>query len=300
MQFNGYPELSGSYRFVFNTDRFLQTKKNPQLKIVRFQSASLPENPLSIIVSLIEDKAVSGYGATFGGVDCDALDVDVEFFLGEVESKLKDYGVREFEIRMWPEYIDQGRWTVFLRSQGYEVIQNETNQHLEIHQGGFLGGLAKDKIKKLRLAKAQGFEFRSLELGYLKDVFELIVDSRQSKGYPVTMSFQSLYEVMAALPDRYRLYGIFDGELLIAGAVNIRVNDDVSYNFYHGDRLSYRHYSPLTMLVEGVYEKCIKENLKYLDLGISSELGRVNQGLYTFKQRLGCHESRKMVFSKFL
>src|SRR5690606_28102923 len=120
--------------------------------------------------------------------------------------------------------------------------------------------------RRLRNCIDAGFKFRKLSFNELPEAYSLFTESRQNKGYPVTMSLEDLAATIQKFPDNYTLSGVFDGNKMIAAAVSIVVNTEIMYCFYIGDSLAYRRYSPVTMLVAGIYESCSTENFKLLDL----------------------------------
>jgi lipid II:glycine glycyltransferase (peptidoglycan interpeptide bridge formation enzyme) len=87
---------------------------------------------------------------------------------------------------------------------------------------------------------------------------------------------------------------------LIAASACIKVNDKILYSFYIGDALSFRPHSPTTLLINGIYRYCQARHYKILDLGISTDKGVLNEGLYAFKKTFGCFDSFKLTFLKQL
>lgn len=114
------------------------------------------------------------------------------------------------------------------------------------------------------------------------------------------MSLEGLQNMFTLFPDEYLLFGVFDEEKMIAASVSIKVCQRILYCFYIGDDLEYRSQSPVTVLVAGIYEYCRVNNFFVLDLGLSTEKGIVNKGLYTFKKSFGAVESPKLTFVKKL
>ena len=99
-------------------------------------------------------------------------------------------------------------------------------------------------------------------------------------------------------PGDYLLFGVFDKNKLIATSVCIKVNDKILYCFYIGDALAFRPHSPITLLINGIYEYCQTNDFKMLDLGISTDKGILNKGLYAFKKTFGSFDSYKLTFLK--
>ena len=108
----------------------------------------------------------------------------------------------------------------------------------------------------MRQAESLDFSFREIPLNYLEEAYSLIVESRESKGYPVTMTFKDLEAMFKLFPSDYLLFGVFDKNKLIAASVCIKVNDKILYCFYIGDALAFRPHSPITLLINGIYRYC--------------------------------------------
>jgi len=112
------------------------------------------------------------------------------------------------------------------------------------------------------------------------------------------MTFKDLEAMFKLFPGNYLLFGVFDKNKLIATSVCIKVNDKILYCFYIGDALAFRPHSPITSLINGIYEYCQTNDFKMLDLGISTDKGILNKGLYAFKQTFGSFDSYKLTFLK--
>jgi lipid II:glycine glycyltransferase (peptidoglycan interpeptide bridge formation enzyme) len=164
------------------------------------------------------------------------------------------------------------------------------------------GSMPLDAHKKRRLRKAEssGFVFRELVVDSLPESYQLIVASRLNKAYPVTMTLEQLHAMFVLFPNAYRLFGLLDHDTLVATAVCIKVSTEILYCFYIGDHLAYRSLSPVTALVNGIYSYCQSHNFRMLDLGISTDKGILNSGLYNFKKTFGSIKSDKLTFSKTL
>ena len=112
------------------------------------------------------------------------------------------------------------------------------------------------------------------------------------------MSLDALQKMFALFPNEYLLFGLFDAERVIAGSVAIKVSDQILYCFYLGDDLEYRTHSPVTALVSGIYDYCKINNFLMLDLGLFTDKGVLNQGLFNFKKSFGALASPKLTFDK--
>ncbi len=54
--------------------------------------------------------------------------------------------------------------------------------------------------------------------------------------------------------------------------------------------------SPMVFLIVSMANWCKERNIDFLDLGISSIEGQLQQGLYDFKKRMGAIDAEKWTF----
>jgi hypothetical protein len=285
------PELIGGN--VFNTSNFHALRENS----IRCYLLVKSDKILAHIVFTLHDReAISGYRATFGSVDLfDTVSEDTLVrFIQDIRVDLASYDIDTITIAnpalCYPnaDYIENS-----LISAGYEVIGSELNQHLDVTQQEFGDVIRRSELSKLKIALSSEFKSKLVTVDQLPEIYKLIVETHQRKGYPVSLSFDDLASVIKEFPDRYLLFCLYDKETLIAATVSILVTDKVMYNFYHGDDYTYRSKSPLVMLIGEIYSYCQQHSIDTLDLGISTVAGELNDGLFNFKKHLGCKVSQK-------
>lgn len=184
-----------------------------------------------------------------------------------------------------------------LANAGFSTLCLDINQHISVDQQTFIDKINRNRRRKLESNISQGFIFKKLDTSYLNKAYELIKECRIDKGYPVTMTLEALQNSFSVFPERYFLFGVFDKNEMIATAISIRVSNKILYNFYHGDRLSHRKNGPVTLLVAGIYEYCQQQGFEILDLGISTDKGVLNEGLFYFKESCGATSTDKVSYS---
>jgi GNAT acetyltransferase-like protein len=287
------PEVKDGH--IFNTSMFQSLKPGEKKYFVLTED----HRPISrIIFTFLEGKAISGVAATYGSIDFNAASVDdINFFLRQVIHKLRAEGMSEIQIRHWPSFYSKEleEMSIF-EDLGFTIIHNEVNQHLRVSQERFEEKIRYNERKKLNQCINKGYRFDLLSIGSLVDVYKLVRSTRDRKGFPVSMSFDELSATILKLPETYLLFGLYDGDTLIAASVSIRITENILYNFYHADDINYRSTSPLVMLVKGIYEYCQINEIDFLDFGTSSEKGVLNEGLFKFKQNLGSDTSEKVTY----
>ena len=85
---------------------------------------------------------------------------------------------------------------------------------------------------------------------------------------------------------------------MLASAICIRISPDILYVFYWGDADGTSTLSPVVVLAAGIYERCQMLGIRLLDAGISTDQGRLNEGLRTFKRNLGFAESSRLTLAR--
>ena len=282
---------------IFNSRKFQSLKTGDVKNMVLFEGLK----PLArICFKLDKNQAISGQGATFGSVDSSRpmSKETVTFFLREVSTNLEREGNKAVIIKHWPEgYSTSSNMQESFEEIGFKVISNELNQHLPVGDEAFNSLISKNERKKLNQCIKEGYTFKILATNQLEEVYRLVENTRTRKGYPVSMTLEALNKTTKVLPDKYLLFGLFAKEELIAASVSLRISENILYNFYHADAFAYRSTSPIVLLVQEIYNYCKRSDIKILDLGVSSENGKINAGLFKFKENLGCVSSAKKTYS---
>lgn len=230
----------------------------------------------------------------------EATNNDLTQLIETITSWSVSHEVSNLIIRSYPEAYQQHQNALIkkaLLAANFSVKYDDVTQVISTEDGM---NLDTHKRRRLRKSEASEFDFRLLPSSYLEESYDLIVESRENKSYPITMSLKDLDETFQLFPEEYLLFGVFDKNKMIATSVSIKVNAEIFYCFYIGDDLTYRAYSPVTTLIKGIYHYCQTHNFKLLDLGLSTDKGVLNQGLYTFKKSFGTFDSHKLTYLKQL
>lgn len=282
--------------FLFHHPKFVF--RNQEHTIVPFET-----NSLVIYFSKVADALISLDRAPFGSfiVDHEVPKNDLLSLLKNIYDWSNNKQITNIIIRSFPEiYAPQLSKLIkeALLECEFKIMYEDVAQVLDVNSNEMK--LNTHKKRRLRNAVAAGFAFQKLPVTHLDACYSLIVKARENKGYPVTMTLQELKDIFALFPEEYLLFGVFDKDKLIAASVCIEVNDKIMYCFYIGDDLEYRSYSPVTLLIHGIHRHCWQNGYKLLDLGISTDKGILNKGLYTFKKTFGAVDSQKLTYLREL
>lgn len=283
--------------FIFHNPKFIY--RDLQSPVIRFHHESA-----EIFFSNQEQTLISLHASPFGSflTDREITKNDVQICLDKVYEWSASNGVNKLVIRSFPvEYHPKFAHLIkeTLLESSFQVLYTDVAQVIFVSASGSMN-LNTHKRRRLRNAETRRFQFRSLIPTFLDRSYELFSQSRDGKGYPLTMSLEGLQNMFSLFPDEYLLFGVFDQAKMIAASVSIKVCKKILYCFYIGDDLEYRSQSPVTVLIAGIYEYCRVNNFSMLDLGLSTDKGILNKGLYTFKQSFGAVDSPKFTFAKQL
>jgi hypothetical protein len=284
--------ITKSSGFFFNTREFVM--RNPDQKTISF-----PENAPTphIYFTWAGNELVSLARSTFGGfIDSDNAST-ISTTISEILKWTNANEIRSVVIRCFPDIYSAGENKLTrdaLLQAGFEIASHDITQFLDVTENELTMNV--HRKRRLRKCSEQGFTFKILHTDSLADAYQLFLDSRENKQYPVTMSIQDFENAFDMFPDRYILFGVVDQGKIIAACVAVAIDTEILYSFFVGDSLAYRVYSPVTQLLDGVYRYAQNKKMKIVDLGISTDKGIVNEGLYAFKKSLGARDSAKLTY----
>jgi len=280
--------------FLFHKPEFIF--RYPENQIITFE-ASESKIHFSRIGNLLISLDKSPFGSFV--ITSRTTKSNLSSLVEKIENWSRRERIANLLIRSFPEIYEPERNALIketLIGSGFTVKYEDITQVIPVTASSM--NLNTHKKRRLRQAESLDFSFREIALNHLEEAYSLIVESRESKGYPVTMTFTDLEGMFKLFLGDYLLFGVFDKNKLIATSVCIKVNDKILYCFYIGDAIAFRPHSPVTLLINGIFEYCQRNDFEMLDLGISTDKGIVNKGLYAFKKTFGSFDSYKLTFLK--
>lgn len=250
-----------------------------------------------------DQELVSLSKSPFGGIVFLNSEQNNTFEIGSLFEQIEMYvvnnGIGSVQVTCCPLIYQAVNGELIVREflkAGYSILYKDIAQVLVVSDNPLkLSTLRKRSVHK---SIESGFVFHALTLNHLPQAYELFVESRKRKGYPVTMTLDELTRMFVLFPQQYKLMGVFDDGKLIAACVVIWVSTTILYYFYVGDDYEYRKYSPVTYLIKNVYAYAQKQGATLFDLGISTDAGVLNAGLYDFKKSFRAIDSAKYTFVK--
>jgi hypothetical protein len=274
--------------FLFQQNHFLQ--KNTASSYVSYACSVKGKVIGGLTFHAVGEKAISLTSSPFGSYwHAPIQGVNLLLpFLEWVKKDLKKRGFRSIVLRLAPDgYANtmNGIFIRLLRKAGFKVVRIDQNQQIMIDSNSFRAKIAPAERSKLNKAKKRTFSIQ-VEDALSKEAYGCIVKNRSYRGYPLTMSYHDLSRNVETFKAFEVLVLRFDHHI-VATIVSIRVTASIFYHFYMADDPEYRQYSPLVLLNEYAYDRAKEAGAKMIDLGISTNKGILNKGLYDFKKHLG-------------
>lgn len=297
----GYQE--GYLPLVYNSKSFLAS--NNELPQFHFYWVEKNEKVAyaHVAFSLEESEASSPLKAPFGGVEhADELkSADLCAFLIFVERELKTKGVKYINISQPPgNHGNQKALNEVFNDLKYKIMSERIFHAVPISEKDFTSKMSVMEQRRLNKCVKAGFEFKSIASTKLSEVYNAIATWRGLTQKPLSMEWKVLSHTRKSNPDMYVPFGVYDDKKLIAATIAIQVNSKVLYHFYPAHCPEYNNYSPMVMLVDGLYKWCQTHQIELLDLGTSYVNNKMNQSLVRFKKHLGGEESKALLFRKVL
>ena len=293
--FASAPELE-NVSFL-NSNRFLHSREwNENLHHLYL----LNKNEKALVkctFTITDGVAMSPFRATYGSIEItpETQASSVREFLNRSTEYLIQLGCNAIQVIQPPECYskDQNIVSESLLDHGFELMYRDCDQYLEINSL-FDDIITPGELGKLKKCKRQGFQGKCEGIENLEESHHLIEQNLKRKGLPISMTFHQLREMFEIHPSHYLVFNVRDANTIVSTIVSIRITDEILYNFYHADHEAYQSHSPTVMAVAQVYEYARHNGFHILDLGVSSEKGEINQGLFRFKKALGAHSCERL------
>lgn len=274
---------------------------NDYLGVHRHSAFRHFENDYSIFQCVLEGEVANSlpkslFGSFYKKKSCDEEACNA--FISNVIKQLKEDGSIELFVKH-PSPIYKNFYSPdLLDAHGFKILFKEINQHIEL-SNQWEQSIHKMQKRKLNSLEKGGFAFEIIPMRQLSMVHKFISACRQVHGLEINITLDDLEE-LARRTGKYDLFGVTREGKLSAACVSVRVNNEVAYYYLPATSPTFKNYSPMVMLVKGMVAYYHQKNFKYLDLGISSQEGRPQESLRTFKNRMGAKETYKPVYVKSL
>ncbi|QKZ15679.1 GNAT family N-acetyltransferase [Spirosoma sp. KUDC1026] len=252
------------------------------------------------------EKAISPGAAPFGSVEFDEYLPDdvLEVFVNQLFTEAKLAGCRMLTLVHYPRCYapsQTDRLLTLLQASGCSLIKSHPTFYLPITNRSFAQDITASERRRLRKCRRGNFQFAHWQQYDSAIVINFLLDTYAQLSYQLSLPPEQLLHLLATFPDQFLVFTLRDDAQLIALTITVRVRHDILYNFLPASLPAYHAFSPMVMLLDGVYAYCQRETISLLDLGMALDsTHQPKASLARFKQNLGAKESPKYVFRKAL
>ncbi len=291
---------------IFNTAEFFKLHRDDPSRAFYFQLC-LGDPPQTVGVAHFTEVAPGHFRSprrgTFGGFEFGRnLRLEtIEEFVERVELELIANGASKIEIRDSPAIFEPGKSALLaniFHRRGYRTTTPDLDYFLIIDKEPIWEKLKPSRRQRIHRCRREGITARAIEASDLARAYEVIVENRKHRGFPISMSFESISRMSDVFPGRLFAFGAFKAGMMIASSICLEVNPSVFYVFYWGDLPGYEKFSPVTLLAEVIYDFAQARGFRLIDFGTATKDGEPIYGLINFKKEIGGFPSLKPVYQK--
>lgn len=238
-------------------------------------------------------------GATFGGWyptgSSTLTDAD---YVGLYRSLLEEHASSTLIVRLPPKYFLPEVFLPQVEALRQLPSVEVTDVNFSIYLNDDSGNLSFSRGNRKRVrqfAEAAG-KIRECLDSERSSAYDLLQDNRSRRGAQLSMSRSSFLATLAENPEDYRCWlAHVEGEILGA-ALTVQISDETLYVLYWGDSVAGRQMSVVASICDFLIRLAKDEGSLFLDLGISSVAGVVDDGLKRFKENLGAFAFPQQTF----
>lgn len=251
-------------------------------------------------------QAISPLAAPFGSIEfAPALpDTILNELIQQLIDSARSAGATSVRLVNYPSCYAPGQTARLLgqlAEQGFQTTATYENFHLPITQQSFESHISAAEQRRLRKCRTAGFRIAQWHSPDLVAATHFIEQVHQQRDHANTIASSQLATLIQTFPDYFPIFGVWDADRLIALAVTVRVSPDILYYFLPVSDPAYDAYSPMVLLIDGLWTYCQQQSIALLDLGVSLNSDRTPKpSLMQFKRNLGAQTSLKTTVERLL
>jgi hypothetical protein len=260
---------------------------------------------LGIIGGIRNNSFYSPFSAPFGGFTFLLEDIRIQYIeeaLALLENWAKGHQFKSIHIILPPTIYNESfiaKQVNCLFRKNYELNVVDLNYSFELKRFSetYTDTIWRNARKNLRIAFTHTLVFKKCESNEDKKVaYDIIQANRESKGFPLRMSWSQVYETSQVVEADFFL--VYDEQLIsIASAIVFHVNIAIVQVIYWGDLPEHATLKTMNFLSYKIFEYYHAMNKDVVDIGPSTETSLPNYGLCEFKESIGCDIQTKLCFS---
>ncbi len=288
-----------NYLFTHPNHFYLQKKRGWKSLGLKVNGKAISQ--ITFYISL--NTALSPLKAPFGSMQSNRhlTSEEMTFFIHHCLMFLKDQGVKNIEIRNFPEAYEPIVTKLLyngLLSHGFTARQH-ISSIIIVDEKDFESKINTSEKQKLRKCRST-LQFHKAQADQLPRIYRFIETCRLEKKQNLSMSLTELKKTINLFPKNFFLFEIVNTTGTAAAGVVIKVNREILYTFYYAHSKEFDKISPVVFLLSGIYQFAQRANYKLIDLGTSMTGDEINKPLLHFKKSIGGKPSPKFIFEKNL
>jgi hypothetical protein len=252
----------------------------------------------SIVGVETDDSFISGYHASFGGIDLVHAHERVERVADMVRGfmrNLSDRGLQNIIIRAKPMAYSVNEPSLYyvLMNSGFFIKECQINAYFEtsniISLEKYYNSLPHSARRTLKRGLCHGLVFQEAEnLLEWEDGYRVLQENRERKSRKLSLSFEYIQNLRKLFPGDIRMFLLKQSERTIASALYYHITSKIGRVMFWGDARHELPQSPMNVLVYHLIHVALKEDTAIVDLGMTS-FGRLpeSSGVLAFKQHVG-------------
>jgi hypothetical protein len=158
-------------------------------------------------------------------------------------------------------------------------------------------GFSRGNRKRVRAFTDLGGLVRRAAESELNAAFDLLKANRERRGVQLSIDREKFLKLATTQPNLYRCWLAIADSQLMGAALTVELDEKSTYVLYWGDSLRGREVSVSASICLYLLVTVASEGKAFLDLGISSNAGQVDEGLLRFKSNLGAETYSQFRFS---
>jgi lipid II:glycine glycyltransferase (peptidoglycan interpeptide bridge formation enzyme) len=220
-----------------------------------------------------------------------ATDDDFNRLLLQLKSEGQKSGVTELVIKQPPLIYAHQVSTEYLMQKGFKITQQEHNQYIDLTKPRKLHTMEKRKLDALSDA------YKVDTSTAWDKLHSFIASCRSQQGLSINVTLDRLNSLIKLFPTKYDGWVIKKGTQIISACITVQVTPTHIYYYLPATIHTARAQSPMVSLLVHMIDHYSAIGFRYFDLGQSSINGVKQEGLFTFKQRMGAEDTPKHTLS---
>ncbi|QMW00692.1 GNAT family N-acetyltransferase [Spirosoma foliorum] len=292
--------------FLFNEIAHLQQQNDGPFYLVSALNLSTQRAEARCAFFIQANNALSPAAAPFGSVEFTKTlpKFVLDMFLSTLINVARSVDVAIVRLVNYPNcYAPEQACLLTNRliEHGFYLREINPTSFLAIADIPFDRTIVPAERRRLRKCLEAGFQFMHWKEPNLHEVLDFLQETHAQKDYSLTLPPDRLLKLVQGFPKQFAVFVVKDRTDLTALTVAVRVRQDILYNFLPASHLHYQAFSPMVMLIDGLFTYCQQQQIRLLDLGVSLDEKRQQKpSLLRFKRNLGAQESPKLIFEKQL